>query len=263
MNTVPETLRSVPRLRAGGLIIGRLTRREWAELMAQQCLATRSDHHRRPFIVFSANGQVVAKCLLEPVFKALVEQADLIDADGQPLVLASRIWCRAPLPERVATTDFFHDAARIAEEKGLSFYFLASTKERIRHAVSVIKRTYPRLRIVGYRDGYFDTTDVPAVLDEIRTAAPDVLWVGLGVPKQEEFVLEHREQLRGVGWIKTCGGLFDYFSPDIKRAPRWMQGMGLEWLFRAVQEPRKYASRYLRTNPSAAWALLTQTGDLD
>jgi len=213
--------------------------------------------------VLSANGQVVATCLIEPEFKAIVEQADFIDADGQPLVMASRLWCKNPLPERVATTDFFHDAAKVAEERGLRFYFLASTHERIRHAVDVIRRSYPRLEICGYRDGYFSQEQESEVIEQVRAAAPDVLWVGLGAPKQEVFVIRNRDALRGVGWIKTCGGLFDYFSPEIKRAPAWMQASGLEWLFRALQEPKKYGRRYLTTNPPAAWALLTQTGDVD
>jgi exopolysaccharide biosynthesis WecB/TagA/CpsF family protein len=141
----------------------------------------------------------------------------------------------------------------------LRFYFLGATAENIEIAVAAIARQYPDLQIAGWRNGYFDETDEAAICAEIVAAATDVLWVGLGVPRQEAFVVRNRERLRGVGWIKTCGGLFDYFHPRSRRAPRWMQRYGLEWLFRAVREPRKYLWRYATTNGLALWLLVTRT----
>jgi exopolysaccharide biosynthesis WecB/TagA/CpsF family protein len=79
------------------------------------------------------------------------------------------------------------------------------------------------------------------------------------VPRQEAFVVRNRERLRGVGWIKTCGGLFDYFLPTSRRAPQWMQKAGIEWLFRGAREPQKYLWRYATTNGTALWLLLTRT----
>jgi exopolysaccharide biosynthesis WecB/TagA/CpsF family protein len=244
----------------GGLPITNLSREGWAACMVEVCQKRISED--MPKVVFSANGQVVAECYRNKEVKALITKADYLDADGQPLVFASKLLTKTPLPERVATTDFFHNAAQAAEEAGLRFYFLGATKENNQIAVNAIQKLYPRLQIVGHRDGYFTQAQEPAIIQHIHTVKTDVLWVGLGVPRQEEFVIRNKQALRGVGWIKTCGGLFDYFNPKTKRAPAWMQKSGLEWLFRMINEPHKYAKRYIITNPIALWVLLTQTRSL-
>lgn len=251
----------VSTLRVGGLHVGNLSRAGWAQVMAQHCLATRGNAARTPTIVFSVNGQVLAKQAREPAFKAMLNAADALDADGQPLVLASRLFYpKNPLPERVATTDFFHDAAAAAITHGLTFYLLGTTEANLQTALTAIRARYPQLTIIGARNGYFTDAEEPAVVADIARLKPDVLWVGFGVPRQEAFVLRNKAALQGVGWVKTCGGLFDYFTPQVRRAPGWMQRNGLEWLFRTWQEPRKYAWRYATTNLLAAWLLLTRTG---
>jgi exopolysaccharide biosynthesis WecB/TagA/CpsF family protein len=243
----------------GGLQIRPLTRSDWARLMVTTCLAARGAPAARSFTVFSANGQVLALSHRNKSYRALLEQADALDADGQPLVIVSQLLLDTPLPERAATTDLFHDAARAACVHGLRFYFLGATAENIEIAVAAISRQYPALQIAGWRNGYFRETDEADICAAIIAASTDVLWVGLGVPQQEAFVVRNRERLRGVGWIKTCGGLFDYFQPTSRRAPRWMQKAGVEWLFRAVREPRKYLWRYATTNGTALWLLVTRT----
>lgn len=245
----------------GGALITPLSRAQWADTMADTCLAARGGTEP-PVVVFSVNGQVVARRRTDPAYRALLDQADALDADGQPLVMASRLLTRTPLPERVATTDFFHDAATVAVARGLRFYLLGSTPANIEVAVAEIRRRYPGLILAGYRNGYFGPADEPGIISDIISAGTDVLWVGLGVPLQEAFVLRNRERMRGIGWVKTCGGLFDYFTPGVKRAPRWMQRLALEWLFRTLQNPRTYLWRYLTTNPVALWTLLTQTRDI-
>ncbi len=247
----------IQKITLGGLPIGILSRVGWGEAMRQYC--KQSPKGKKPFVVFSVNGQVVAKCGKDKEFREMILQADALDADGQPLVIASRLLTKTPLPERVATTDFFHDAARVAEQDGLCFYLLGSTEENLQVAVAKIKSLYPELKLAGFRNGYFKREEEPAIVEEILAAKTDVLWVGLGVPRQEEFVLRNKDALTGISWIKTCGGLFDYFTPSIKRAPTWMQKLCLEWLFRTIQEPRKYFWRYFTTNGMAAWFLLTRT----
>lgn len=249
----------VPRVCVGGIVLTALSRIEWAEWMRKHCLANRLSSHDQPMVVFSANGQTIATCHKDKAFHSLITQADAVDVDGQPAVIASKLLTKTPLPERVATTDFFHDAAAMAQENGLNFYFLGATQESLDTAVAEIRKQYPALNIVGFRNGYFSIKDEPSIIDAILASKADVLWIGLGVPKQEEFVIRNRHNLKGIGWVKTCGGLFDHFSPDIKRAPKWMQKCCLEWFFRMLQEPSKFAYRYLTTNFVAAWLLLTKT----
>ncbi len=244
----------------GGLVVDALSREEWARYMISHCKGNKGE---KPFLHFSVNGQVLALCASDPEVKRLHDEADGLDADGQPMVFASSLLTKTPLPERVATTDFFHDAASAAEKEGVSFYLLGSTQENIEIAVREIRRLYPKLKIAGYRNGYVKPEEEAAVVREIVNAKTDVLWIGMGVPKQLEFAVHNRQALTGVKWIKTCGGLFDYFNPKIKRAPKWMQKCGLEWLFRTIQEPRKFFWRYLTTNGRALWLLLTQTRDFE
>ena len=250
--------RAVPTVRIGGLPIAVIDRAQSARYMTDIALSRRGKNHP-PLIITSANGQVVSACAQDPSIRALFAAADLIHADGQPLVLASRLKCVTPLPERVATTDLFHDVARLAEHSGASFYLLGGTTEVIEAAVRNVVRSYPRLKIAGYRNGYFGPDEEPHVIDAINRARPDILWVGMGIPAEQAFSLRHRDRLTGVGLIKTSGGLFDFLSGRNSRAPAWMQAAGLEWLYRAALEPRRLMGRYLRTNPHAVYLLFTRT----
>lgn len=243
------------RLVIGGIPITGLTQVHWAELMVQDCRAN-GDGSQRPKFMTSANGHILSLYARDPEFKQLLDQADGVDADGMPLVLASRLLARQPLPERVATTDFFHVAARHAEQAGLSFYLLGGTEEDNRRAFERIQAAHPRLRLVGRHHGYLSDQDEAAVVQQIVAAGPDVLWVGMGAPREQSFIVRNRARLTGVTWIKSCGGLFKFVSGKDPRAPRWMQACGLEWLFRLVREPRRLFLRYFLTNGHAIYLMV-------
>jgi exopolysaccharide biosynthesis WecB/TagA/CpsF family protein len=183
----------------------------------------------------------------------------MIHADGMPLVFASRLKCGAPLPERVATTDLFHDVAVQAQSQRASFYLLGGTEPTVRTAVANVRKWYPELVIAGFRNGYFDRDEELRILAEINSVRPDILWVARGVPGEQRFAIDHRARLTNVGVVKTAGGLFDFLAGRKRRAPAWMQATGLEWLFRAAMEPRRLLVRYLITSPHAVYLLLTRT----
>jgi N-acetylglucosaminyldiphosphoundecaprenol N-acetyl-beta-D-mannosaminyltransferase len=249
--------RKVALVWVGGLPLAMIDRNNSAELMLEVALSGRGSG-RPPPVVTSANGQVISMCARDRQLRDLFLSADLIHADGMPLVLASRLRCRTPLPERVATTDLFHDVARRAEARGATFYLLGATAEVIERAARNVRLTYPRLAIAGFRSGYFGPLQENQVIAEINAASPDILWVGMGVPAEQTFALRNRHLLRNVGIIKTSGGLFDFVSGKNRRAPRWMQSAGLEWLYRVALEPRRLLYRYLTTNPHALYLLLTK-----
>jgi exopolysaccharide biosynthesis WecB/TagA/CpsF family protein len=252
----PSALRTVT---VGGLRTGMLTRQDLAEIMVADCLEARAAGNSwRPRLVFSSNGQGIALAARDPAFARAMAVADIVHADGMSVVFASRLLGSSALPERVATTDFIFDACDAAERNGLSFYFLGGREEDNARAVQWVKSRYPRLKIAGRHHGYFLEAEQDRIIGDIAASRPDVVWLGLGKPRQEFFALMLRDCLPGIGWIKTCGGMFDYYSGRASRAPRWMQQAGLEWLFRALQEPR-LALRYLTTNLSAAYLLLTRT----
>jgi N-acetylglucosaminyldiphosphoundecaprenol N-acetyl-beta-D-mannosaminyltransferase len=243
----------------GGLPIAVINRADCAKLMID--LATARRNEGRPALVFtSANGQVLSMCEANSDIRALFLACDLINADGMPLVFASQWLSDRKLPERVATTDLVYAVAEIAQERGVSFYLLGAAADVIEQAVEHLQRLYPKLEIAGYRHGYFSAEEEADVVAAINAVRPDILWLGLGVPAEQRFALRQREHLRGVGVIKTSGGLFDFLSGKNRRAPEWMQAAGLEWAFRIFLEPRRLLGRYVRTNPHALFLLLTKTG---
>ena len=241
----------------GGMRISVIDR---AQSAAQLTAIARGRRRGPPPPVFtSANGEVIARAAMNPAIARLFAGADQIVADGQPLVFASRWLCRTPLPERVATTDLFHDTARLAQEQGLSFYLLGATEAENARAEAAVTAAYPRLRIAGRSHGYLSGDELEARVEEINRLAPDVLWVALGVPREQEFARDYAHRLGNVGVIKTAGGLFNFLSGKNRRAPDWMQAIGLEWLWRMALEPSRLLPRYLTTNPIAMFLLLTRS----
>jgi exopolysaccharide biosynthesis WecB/TagA/CpsF family protein len=245
-----------PIVTLGGLPITVIDCIDEAELIVRAAARRRDTG---PLFFTSANGEVIARTSLDRELAQLFLDADQIVADGQPLVTASRFVCRTRLPERVATTDLFHDVARRAEQHGTSVYFFGATADANAKFVAMLRRTYPRLNIVGASHGYLAGDALAAKLAEIDALRPDILWLGLGVPREQYFVRDHRAALKNVGLIKTCGGLFDHLSGKVARAPRLVQHLGFEWLWRVLMEPRRLFWRYLTTNPVAIYALLTRS----
>ena len=245
----------------GGIPTMRVTREELAANLVADCAMARSGQLIEPRVMISSNGSVIARFHRDATFRRLIEQADGIDADGQPLVIASRLFTETPLTDRIATTDFIHDAAEVAVENGLRFYFLGARPGIAEIAAEHLRASHPGLQIVGVRDGYFNLDDEDQICREIVDLKVDVVWVGLGSPQQERFAIRNRHLLSGVAWIKTCGGLFDHYCGRITRAPKWMQRAGLEWLYRAIKEPRRLGPRYLATNLPALFHLVTRTSN--
>jgi N-acetylglucosaminyldiphosphoundecaprenol N-acetyl-beta-D-mannosaminyltransferase len=246
----------VPRISLGGLRLAVLDIEQTANFMIDVVFPER--RVSRPLYLTSANGEVLARCSTEPMTGRLFRAADLINADGQPLVTVSRLKSSMPLPERVATTDLFHVVARKAQAAGLTFYMFGADEAENAAAVANVQNMYPDLRIVGRSHGYLRGNALRERVGEINALAPDYLWVALGVPYEQAFVEEFAPSLSNVGVIKTAGGLFNFLSGSRTRAPRWMQNIGLEWMWRIWLEPRRLFWRYLTTNPLALYLLFNK-----
>ena len=247
-----------PTIELGGIRVAVADRAGSARAMVEAALARRGSG-AVPLYSTSANGEVLSRCSREPEIGPLFAQADLVHADGMPMVWASRWLCRRGLPERVATTDLFHDCAREAVAAGASFSLLGATPASLAGAVANVRRLYPGLRIVSAEHGHFDHTHEDRIVAAINAARPDILWISMGVPREQAFAVRNRTRLTGVGLIKTSGGLFDFLSGTRSRAPRWMQASGLEWLYRLALEPRRLFWRYALTNPHALFLLATRS----
>ena len=251
----------VTRITLGGLRLAVLDLEQTANFMIDMVFPRR--RVPRPLYLTSANGEVLARCSTEPMTDRLFRAADLINADGQPLVTVSRFRSKAPLPERVATTDLFHVVASKAQTFGLTFYLFGADEAENTAAVACVRKMYPDLKIVGHSHGYFRGEALRAKVDEINALAPDYLWLSLGVPYEQAFVEEFTPHLFNVGVIKTSGGLFNFLSGSRTRAPRWMQQAGLEWAWRIWLEPRRLFWRYLTPNPRALYLLLNRSRPAD
>lgn len=250
---------SIPHVMVGGLRTAVLTRKQLAERMVADCLeARRSGPAHLPTLVFSSNGQGIALAGHDKDYADIMAAADIVHADGQSVVFASRLTA-SPLPERICTTDFFDDAAKAASAHRLTFFLLGASEEQNECAERGIRRQYPDVKIVGRHHGYFADDEDEAICQLVRTSKADVLWVGLGKPRQEYWCVRNRERLAGIGWVKTCGGLYSYFAGDAPRAPRWVRRAGLEWFYRLLDDPKRLAWRYATTNPYALFMLLKYT----
>jgi N-acetylglucosaminyldiphosphoundecaprenol N-acetyl-beta-D-mannosaminyltransferase len=174
-----------------------------------------------------------------------VFDCDLVTADGQSVVWASRL-LGDPLPERVAGIDLMARLVEAAEEHGYRVFFLGATPGVLARAVAELRARHPRLHVAGARDGYFRPDDESAVREEIRAAAPDILFVAMGSPRKEHWVAAAPDL--DVGFAMGVGGSLDVIAGHVRRAPRLVQRLGLEWLFRLAQEPRRLVRRYVTTN---------------
>lgn len=207
-----------------------------------------------PLLVFDANGQGLSMNASDPVFRAHLAQADLIHADGQIIVAASR-WFGGPhIADRSSTTDMFTDSLKRAAEAGVSYYLLGGEEKVNAQCARDILSMAPGLQVAGRRNGFWKADEEDAVIEAINAAAPDVLWVGTGKPREQAFCVRNRDRINA-GWIVTCGGLFNYITGDYPRAPMWMQKSGFEWLHRMATRPRELAWRYITTNPHALWLI--------
>jgi N-acetylglucosaminyldiphosphoundecaprenol N-acetyl-beta-D-mannosaminyltransferase len=182
----------------------------------------------------------------DPTLRADVLSCDLILADGVPVVWASRLLGR-PLPERVAGIDLMLGMLRRGNQTGYRVYCLGASEGVLATAVTQITREYRRVRLVGHHHGYFTPNEEPALVAAIASAQPDILLVGISSPKKEQFLARWSDQL-GVPVCHGVGGSFDVLAGKVRRAPLAWQRLGLEWLYRVKQEPRRLWRRYLVTN---------------
>lgn len=178
--------------------------------------------------------------------RADVRSCDLILADGVPVVWASRLLGR-PLPERIAGIDLMLGMLRRGNQAGYRIYCLGASEGVLATAVTRITREYRQVRLVGHHHGYFTPQEEPALVAAIAGAQPDILLVGISSPKKERFLARWSDQL-GVPVCHGVGGSFDVLAGKVRRAPLAWQRLGLEWLYRVKQEPRRLWRRYLVTN---------------
>jgi exopolysaccharide biosynthesis WecB/TagA/CpsF family protein len=225
------------------------------EMMVSDCRARRAGTLEHPVTVLDCNGQALSMARHDHRFAECLGQASIVHADGQFIVWASRLRSGPSVPERTATTDLIHAAATAGASGGLKFFLLGAEETVNRRCAQKLGQMYPGLGI-DRRDGFFSDDEVDSVIDEINASGCDVLWVGMGKPREQDFAIRYRDRLN-CAWIVTCGGCFNFVTGDYTRAPAWMRRAGLEWVHRMATGPGYLLPRYLYTVPHAIGLVLT------
>jgi N-acetylglucosaminyldiphosphoundecaprenol N-acetyl-beta-D-mannosaminyltransferase len=256
---IKNTIKNLDSVVVGGRKVTRVTMQESASLFVEACARSRSGENFDPIVVFTANGNTVSRAVIDLDFRKSLDCADIVHADGQSVVFASKFLTNKPLKERCATTDFFHVMAHHAASVGLNFFLFGGPQGLAERCAKAMVKRYPGLKISGTHHGYLHSEDqVEGLIKAINAASVDILWVGLGVPSEQLFVSRYCTRLK-VPVLITCGGCFNFATGDYPRAPRWMQKSSLEWLFRLATAPRKLLLRYAKTNPHALMLFLLRT----
>jgi N-acetylglucosaminyldiphosphoundecaprenol N-acetyl-beta-D-mannosaminyltransferase len=244
-----------------GLTIAPLREREVVDLALASVRAGRGGW------ICPVNLDVLRNVARDPAKRRMVERADVRTADGMPLIWASRLQ-GTPLPERVSGSSLVRTLPAATRDTGASVFLLGGDSGVADAAAEELRRSSPGVRIVGTHcppHGFEDSPEQLAAIETALSAAdPDVVFVALGFPKQERLILRLRQRFPHL-WLVSCGISLSYLSGDVARAPVWAQRLGLEWLHRLVQEPRRLARRYLveglpfcvRLLASAAWQRAT------
>ena len=200
--------------------------------------------------VVTPNAEIAYEALHDIQLREMLNGADLMLPDGAGVVLASKL-LRTPVKQKVAGVDFAAGLLGILERNGESLYLLGGKPGIGELAAQKMLEAHPQLRIAGIADGYFQ--DEAPVIAKINASGADALFVCLGAPKQERFMVQHRQELH-VHLMAGLGGSLDAFAGTVQRAPAWMIRLNLEWLYRLIREPKRFR-RMLRL-PKYLWAVM-------
>lgn len=214
---------------------------------------------RRPRQIVTVNVDFVKLAKADSAYRRLINTADLSVADGMPLLWAARL-IGAPLPERITGTDLVLGCAQMAAEEGHRLFLLGAGPGVAEQAAEELQRRFPGLTVCGtYAPpfGPWAEDEDRRIVDGVQAARPDVLFVAFGAPRQDVWIREHMAELN-VPVSIGIGGTLNFLAGKIRRAPQWMQDLGLEWLYRVVQEPGRLWKRYLLEDLPIFFQLLAQ-----
>ncbi len=209
-------------------------------------------------VIQFVNANKVAMVRKEPWMGEVLERADYVLADGQPM-LPMAAMLGITIPERIDGIGLMYKLLKLADHEGFSVYLLGAKQEIVEECVRRIGYEFPGARIAGYRNGYFTEAEIPTIASVVCEAAPDFLFLGMGSPLKERLADEWKYRL-GARVIQGVGGSFDVMAGRVKRAPVWMQHCGFEWFYRVLQEPQRMFWRYLGTNVTCLWVFMRAVG---
>jgi len=205
---------------------------------------------------FGVNSATINELIENEEYRHALNDADLLNIDGMSVVWGLR-YLGFKVPERVATPDLADDIIALAEKQEFRIFLLGARESILTLCVNNLKKSFPRLLIAGSHDGYFMQDNELEIVDLIKKAKPDILLIGMPSPRKELFCQSFKKKL-DVKYILGVGGYFDIISGRIRRAPKWMQNIGLEWTYRLLQEPERMWRRYLIGTNKFFWAIIKE-----
>jgi len=207
----------------------------------------------KPHRIVFLNALKIVLANSDKELQEIINASDLVLADGMSIVFSLRL-LEGIQTERVPGVDLMQQAIELVEKNGYRLYFLGSTPEVVDRIVNIYRTKFPKLKIAGWHHGYFSADEETGILREIRKNRTDILFVAFGSPQKEKWIEKNYRDLH----VPVCicvGGSFDVLSGERKRAPRWIQKIGLEWFFRLIQEPRRLWWRYFKGGIIFVWLL--------
>lgn len=209
---------------------------------------------QKPHKVMYVNAHCMVLAQKDETYRKILNDADLVYADGMSLVWGARL-SGFDLPGRSTAADFFPRFCELFAEQSLSIYLLGGQPGVAEAASDRLREKNPRLEIVGTHHGYFHSQEQAQIIESINRASPHIVLIGMGVPYQERWIEEHCRKIRApVIW--GVGALFDFLSGGVPRGPQWLLDSGFEWLCRLFAEPRRLWQRYLLGNLLFMWYVL-------
>lgn len=234
-----------------GIPVDALTTQETIDRVDKAIMENKRINH----VVINA-GKVVLMQKDKELYNSVVS-CDIINADGQSIVWAVRFLGKK-LPERVAGVDLMQELMELSYKKNYKCFFFGAKEAVVKKVVDIYSQKYGSEIIAGYRNGYYIKTEEPLIAKQIADSGTQLLFVAITSPKKENFLFDYKNVLKNVSFTMGVGGTFDVIAGVTRRAPRWMQNIGMEWFYRFLQEPGRMWHRYLIGNSTFIWLVIKE-----
>ena len=207
--------------------------------------------------IISGNPEVLYTGLYDKaLFNNFVSNNSLIIPDGVGVQIAGKV-LKTPVEEKIAGIELMKEIIKLCEENGDSIYLIGASEENLNLCISNIYRDYPNINISGFHNGFFDLDNAEEIISDIKEKNPKVLFVAMGCPRQENFIIKYMDELPCKIYMGV-GGSFDVIAEKVNRAPRWMINIGMEWAYRVAKEP--WRIKRLGSIPKFLWIVAKSRG---
>ena len=202
------------------------------------------------------NAYTIVCIQKDEILRETINKSSLVNVDGMAVAWALK-FLGYKYVSKVSCPDIFEELIKLAAEKNYRPFFLGTTPEILEKTINNLKLEYPNLQIAGSHHGFFDEDESEYIAEIVKNSKADMLFLGMTSPKKELFSEKFADYMQ-IPYIFGVGGVFDIVAGQIKRAPRWIQKTGFEWLHRFIQEPRRMWRRYLIGNVKFIWIVIKQ-----